>query len=241
MDTDRRRRRDSRSTAVSVPAGGVQPRAGSLGANRDEGWTFVNRSFPSGLTPEQYEAAVDTEFGFDAAAVLAQYPATDFVSSKDALARLVGDAEYVCEATRLAYLLERTKTPVFLFSFEYEVDPVVLDRVVHGLEVNFVFGNNYGPPLFAPYTLGGADLALSHTMSGYWTRFAATGDPNTDDPNVVHWPGIQAPDRGRARVGQYLRLDATVSEGSRLREAQCNFWQPFSFRSITGAVPASAP
>ena len=36
-----------------------------LGANRDEGWTFVNRAFPSDITVEQYEGAVETEFGAD--------------------------------------------------------------------------------------------------------------------------------------------------------------------------------
>ncbi len=122
------------------------------------------------MTPEQYDAAIDTEFGADAAAVLAKYPLADFASPKDALARLVGDVEYVCEARRVARLIGRTKTPVFLYSFEYEMDPVVADRVVHGMEVPVVFGNNFSPPLFPPYALGPGDLALSHAMSGYWTR-----------------------------------------------------------------------
>ena len=34
-----------------------------LGANRDEGWTFVKRSFPGDVTVPQYQAAVDAEFG----------------------------------------------------------------------------------------------------------------------------------------------------------------------------------
>ena len=149
-----------------------------LGANRDDGWTFVNRSFPADVTLAQDEAAVDAEFGVDAAPILTQYPAADFASPKDALAALATDVEYVCEARRVARLIARTNTPVFLYSFEYEVDPVVPDRVAHGLDVNFVFGNNFGPPLFAAYALGPTDLALSQAMGGYWTRFAATGDPN---------------------------------------------------------------
>lgn len=212
-----------------------------LGANRDEGWTFVNRSFPAGLTAAQYETAVQTEFGFDASAILAKYPAADFPSPKDALAQLVGDVEYVCEANRVATLIERTRTPVFLYSFEYEVDPVVRDRVVHGLEVNFVFGNNFGPPLFAPYVLNGNDLALFRAISGYWTRFARTGNPNTDDPAVVHWPAFKHPTGAGRGSDKYLTLDPTISEGKRLRETYCDFWNPFFFRSVSGAVPASAP
>ena len=213
-----------------------------LGANRDEGWTFVNRSFPSGLTSDQYEAAIDTEFGADAAMILAKYPLADYPSPKDALVRLVGDAEYACEARRVARLVERTKTPVFLYSFEYEVDPVIVDRVVHGMEVNFVFGNNFGPPLFAPYVLGPADLALSHAMSGYWTRFAAKGNPsNDDDPNVVHWPAFNHPTGNGRGSDKHLVFDVPIGESSRLRESQCDFWEPFFYRSITGAVPASMP
>ncbi len=212
-----------------------------LGANRDEGWTFVSRSFPGIVTDDQYQAALETEFGVDATAIRAAYPTDGVVSPKDALARLVGDAEYVCEANRLARLVERTKTPVFLYSFEYEVDPVVLDRVVHGLEVNFVFGNNYGPPLFAAYALAPAELALFRTIAGYWTRFAKTGDPNTDDPTVVHWPAFKHPSGAGRGADKYLILDGNIREEKRQREAECAFWDPFFLRSITGAVPASAP
>jgi len=82
---------------------------------------------------------------------------------------LAGDVEYVCEARRVSRLIARTKTPVFLYSFQYEVDPVIPDRVAHGLDVNFVFGNDFGPPLFASYMLGPTDLALSQAIGGYWT------------------------------------------------------------------------
>jgi hypothetical protein len=78
-------------------------------------------------------------------------------------------------------------------------------------------------------------------MAGYWTRFANRGDPNTDDPAVVHWPEFKHPTgRGRA-ADKYLTFDVSVREGKRQREAQCDFWESFFLRSITGAVPASAP
>jgi parallel beta-helix repeat protein len=83
---------------------------------------LCDRSFPAGLTTEQYETAVEAEFGAaDAPAILAKYPATGFASPKLALSRLIGDAEAVCEARRVARLIERTKTPVYLYSFEREV------------------------------------------------------------------------------------------------------------------------
>ena len=136
-----------------------------LGANRDEGWTFVNRSFPADLTLEQYEAAVDTEFGVDAARDPGPLSGGGLrVAEGRARRRLLGDVEYVCEARRVARLIARTNTPVFLYSFEHEVDAVIPDRVAHGLDVNFVFGNNFGPPLFARYVLRPTDLGLLKAM-----------------------------------------------------------------------------
>jgi para-nitrobenzyl esterase len=212
-----------------------------IGSTRDEGWTWVNRSFPSSMTTDQYEAALDREFGAEAAAVLTAYPAAEFSSPKDALVRLIGDVEYTCEARRIARLIERTKTPVYLYSFDREIDAVVADRVAHGMDVNFVFGNNYGPPLFPAFALTGTDLALSQAISGYWTRFAATGNPNSDDPSIVHWPAFKHPSGQGRGADKHLVLDSTIEEGMRLREAQCDFWDAYFFRSVTGAVPAAAP
>jgi para-nitrobenzyl esterase len=210
-----------------------------LGANRDEGWTFTNRAFPSGMTLEDYERTVGTEFGDDAASILAQYPAGSFATPKDALVQLVGDAEYACEARRVARLIEATKTPVYLYSFEYEVNPVVPNRVAHGLDVNFVFGNNFGPPLFPAYNLGPADLALSQAMGGYWTRFARAGSPNADDGSTVEWPAFKHPTGNGRGADKYLVVDAQIREAKRPNEAQCDFLEPYFFRSVTGAVPAA--
>ena len=238
-----------------------------LGANRDEGWTFVNRSFPGEVTPEQYDAAVNAEFGADAARILTRYPAADFASPKDALAKLAGDVEYVCEARRVARMMAGAKAPVFLYSFEYEVDPVVLDRVAHGLEVNFVFGNNFGPPLFAPYVLGLTDLALSNAMSGYWTRFAATGNPNLarrerpqlarnggqrddvddddddddGDGDGVRWPVLKHTTNRGNGSGRHIVFDVPMRVEKRVRDRQCDFWEPYFLRSISGSVPAGTP
>ena len=46
--------------------------------------------------------------------------------------------------------------------------------------------------------------------------------------------------KGRG-ADKYLILDDPVTTGKRLREAQCEFWEPYFFRSITAAVPAHTP
>jgi carboxylesterase type B len=41
-------------------------------------------------------------------------------------------------------------------------------------------------------TTNAVDLALTKAMQSYWVSFAATGNPNSDDP--TDWPRFAAPD-----------------------------------------------
>lgn len=226
-----------------------------LGATRDEGWIYVDRSFPAGLTEEQYEAAVGTEFGAaEAPAILAMYPAAAFRSPKHALSQLAGDFEAVCEARRVARLISRIGAPVYLYSFEREVPPVAGDQVIHGIDTNFVFGNNYGAP--SGYVLSPEDVALSDAIGDYWTRFAASGNPNgrkgpsepalsrprqpghdrDEDDGAVRWIANRGP-----AEGTYLALDVPIRLDGGLREEQCAYWDQFFLRSLVGSLPASSP
>jgi len=206
-----------------------------VGVNRDEGWTFVDRSFPGSFDTAQYESTVRGEFGADAPAVLSLYPASAFPSPKDALSQLTGDAEFACEARRVARFMSQARVDVYFYSFEHIVDAVTPGRVIHGMETNLVFGNNFAAP--ANHVLTAADLALFRTMSGYWGRFADTGNPTA--PGVARWPLFRV-DRYPILSDRFVILDDTVTDANRFREHHCNFWDRFYFRSVIGTVPASA-
>jgi para-nitrobenzyl esterase len=225
-----------------------------IGTTRDEGWIYVDRSFPSGLTVDQYETAVATEFGAaDAPAILARYPVADFASPKLALSRVIGDVEAVCEARRVASLVQRTGTPVYVYSFEREADAVVPDLVIHGLDRNFVYGNNFGPP--SNYVLNADDLALFGAISSYWGRFAATGNPNGDrrhlhesgrhhdgDDSLLEWPAFKHPGGRGKDADRHIVLDWPLRDDRGLREEACDFWEPFFLKSVvSGPVTASSP
>ena len=214
-----------------------------VGTNRDEAWgAFVTRSFSAGPDPTQYETWVFDEFGSDAPQMLALYPPPSTPSAAEEMARLASDVQFVCEARRMARLIERTRTPTYLYSYDYEIDGLVLDHVIHGLEANILFGNDYTTPAFpANHPLDASDFALHSAMAGYWTRFATTGNPNSDDESIVHWPAFKQPTAGGRGSSKHLVLDLNVREGMRLREQQCDFLEPFFFRSILAAVPASTP
>jgi para-nitrobenzyl esterase len=63
----------------------------------------------------------------------------------------------------------------------------------------------------------------THEMLGYWTRFAATGNPNAAaDAGAPAWPSYAA------ASDQYLQLvDPTPAALSHLSQAHCDFWATF--------------
>ena len=216
-----------------------------IGFNRDEGWgsfttPFITLSFPSGVSAAQYDDWVASEFGPHAPAVLDLYPAASS-SPIETMAQLVGDSQFTCEARRLAREIERTSTPVYVYSYEYVIPGFLMDRVLHGVESNILFGNSYAPPVFPLHPLTSADNDLHDQMAGYWTRFATTGSPNHGDQSVDSWPPFTRPSGAGRGTDKFIILDSTIQEGARLREAQCDFFQPLFLRSVVGGVPAAAP
>ena len=212
-----------------------------IGFNRDEGWgsfnnRFITASFPAGVSAAQYETWVTNEFGQQAPRVLDVYPAGS--SPTQTMATLVGDVQFICEARRVARAVEATNAPTFLYSYEYVINDLSPDFVLHGVEGNILFANNYTAPVHA---LTAADLAVHAQMAGYWTRFAATGNPNRGGDSAFSWPPFTRPNGNGRGNDKFMVFRSTPSEGGRLREQQCDFFEPFFFRSVLGGVTAAAP
>jgi para-nitrobenzyl esterase len=217
-----------------------------VGFNRDEGWgAFITRSFSTGVSLAQYEAWVLNEFGPDATDVLGLYPAdldpaTSTPPPIEAMAQVTGDVQFVCEARRLARAIERTGTPTYLYSYEHEIDTLSPDHVIHGVESNILFGNDYRPAVFPNYVLNVEDRALHAQMAGYWTRFAATGNPNRGDDSAYPWPPFKRPDGNGRGNDKYIVLAPVIGEAARTREARCDFFEPLFLRSVLSGLPAAA-
>src|SRR5207244_2958354 len=116
-------------------------------------------------------------FGTNGDAVLGEYPSSDFSTPQDALIAVMTDGRAACFARRLLRAAVATQTePAFRYVYAHTDDSGPMQKYAagHALELPFVF-HNFGPKGFAP---SAAELTLSQTIIGYWTRFAATGDPN---------------------------------------------------------------
>ena len=138
------------------------------------------------------------------------YPASGFESPKHALARLTGDVEAVCEARRIARLVDGMGTSVYLYTFERASVAASRNVVVHGRDTGFVFGNGLGHDR--------RDVVLSAAMSAYWSRFAATGDPNGDLSTPTEWPASWHR-RLHTGGGEHLVLDSPIRVDRSLRES----------------------
>ncbi|MCA9528668.1 MAG: carboxylesterase family protein [Myxococcales bacterium] len=169
----------------------------------------------------------------------AHYALADFPAPGAALAALLTDTIFRCPGLQEAAKLAK-RAPTYVYQFDYPKAAFALDGVpglpilphldrdaftgwgdgaFHSAEVQYVFGVP-APPLTSAFTPGSDGAALFHEMSGYWARFARTGDPNDTgaSSDAVAWPRFD-PD-----APELLRLDTdtTVSGGGPIDA--CKFW-----------------
>src|SRR5262249_30671758 len=156
-----------------------------FGTNREETARFVPTAATI-ATEAAYLSAARTflsQFALTSTVVdrvLAIYPAGDYPSPHAALVALTTDIRWSCPPRGI--LAEITATsPIaprryyFTRALDAAHAPAAhLFGAFHGLELFYVFGD-LGVGGYVPTA---ADLALSDAIEGYWTRFAATGDPN---------------------------------------------------------------
>jgi para-nitrobenzyl esterase len=198
------------------------------GTNANEWGLFVylgtNAAFGGSATSPlnitsaaQLNQGIATVYGAQAPMVEAQYPATD-ATAPQVFVDLVTDDVFRCPTRAMAreMMAQGTKN-YYLYSYD-------IGKAWHSFEL---------VPLFnvSELTLLGATKPSSgfiNQMQGYWTQFAATGNPNAaSDAGAPMWPSYTT------ATDQYLQLvDPTPMAISNFRKPQCDFWDSF--------VPTSA-
>jgi para-nitrobenzyl esterase len=186
-----------------------------IGANNDEGTTFVFRA--TGLTSEaEYLADLQARFGDRAADVAAIYPSSDFGGDWNAArARAVGDSGPFCSSHDTARRAADAGLPVFMYNFNYpwSLLPTVL-LAGHASEISHVFGAPYLPSPDAN------SEAVGKAMNTYWAEFARAGDPNGSKA-PAEWPAFKTGDDER------LQLDTGWETLKDFRATECEFWRGY--------------
>lgn len=191
---------------AEVFAGGRQiPVPLVAGSNADEG-TLWARNF-RGVTLERYQMILRALFRGRAREAQAVYPATDDASAAAAVVTALGDT-FVAGARHGVRGSARTQPRTYLYHFTRATDRLEAMGLgcCHACEIPYVFGN-----LAPAMGHGAVDEALSEQMMGYWTRFAATGDPNGG--GAPEWPAYTE------ETDPHLVLGETIEADQGLRKA----------------------
>jgi para-nitrobenzyl esterase len=196
-----------------------------LGSTREE-WTGVNDDPTAALTESQYEAAIHSRFDpigpTVANQVLSLYPAANYDTPEYALIAVDSDYNMTCEVrnvARAASGANRKAVWRYFYTHRFEDDAGLnASRAFHTAELYFVFGNfsPVDPPFaYAPnYVPTGAEIAFTGDMM-YWTRFAATGDPN--GAGATAWPAYDP------STDSMLQLDDTPAPINGYHNSQCDY------------------
>lgn len=186
-----------------------------VGANHDETGKSVGP-----MNETQYEAAVLALAGGAKALadqILAEYPSSAYASPRAAYVALTSDLKFICAARKVARAAVKGQSePVYRYFFTHVSDNGSVATkafgAFHGYELLFVFDHLTA----AGYTPSSGETALAAAIGGYWSRLAATGDPNGQ--GAVAWPVYDA------AKDAFLQLDDTIVAGEGVRTAQCDFW-----------------
>jgi para-nitrobenzyl esterase len=184
-----------------------------IGTNTEE----QGRNAPLTMTEEQYAEAVRAyaaSLGAPALAnaLLSQYPTAAYSSPRAAYVALTTDIKFTCPARKALRAFDQGQTePVYRYVFSHVADNVA-PRVkalgaTHGLELAFIFEILPNP--------GPGDEIVTAAFNGYWSRLAASGDPNGQA--ALSWPVYDQ------LTEAHLRFESPLEVASAYRAAQCDF------------------
>jgi para-nitrobenzyl esterase len=197
--------------SIKAGHGSVAPLA--VGTNANEFDLFV----PVGTinTCLDYATAVSALYPAAVAAeVQALYPCLAYPTPRFALTAAGTDFMFTCWARRIARAALQGGAPSvhrYLNPHVYTDSPLTPLRAFHASELPFVF-ETY--EVFG-YTPTPGDAVASSAFQDYWSRFAATGDPN-GAPEIT-WPLYDQTD-------PVVVIDSTLSTQVGVNTTQCDYW-----------------
>jgi len=182
----------------------------------NEGTIFV-RKLARPLSVAAYEQELIKLFAVVNPLVLEQYPCNS-TDCWPVIADVVGDFYLVCPTEQLANALASPTTTtnwayVFTHTPAWSVPIIPGYGAFHSSEIPFVFST-----LSMAYSATPAETTLSHQMTGYWTNFAISGNPNSPATPPLSWYPYTAFN------GSRIVLDTTLTNEFAWKSQQCQFW-----------------
>lgn len=162
-------------------------------------------------TVANYRAALVRLYGDQAGTVAARYPVADDTQVVAAATALASDRFLGWPTWRWFDLHRRNGAPTWLYEYR-RVRPRAVDDTsgrpapwgaVHSAEIEYALANLTTNPAYA-WT--DEDRRVSQVMSGYWTAFVRTGDP--DAAGLPRWP--VAPADGSPIMRQVIDVDTAA-------------------------------
>jgi para-nitrobenzyl esterase len=182
-----------------------------IGTNADEAELFLSGAY---ISSGEFEEYMEKIFGAYKDEAVALYPAAQLGDSSQALSRMLTEIGFASTA-RFAARAMSASADEEAGAYLYEFTRVPFDNPLgafHAVEIPYVFGT---AGLFSPLGIvRQADYDLSEAIMGYWTRFAATGDPNGDGAPV--WPQYDE------TTDQHLQLGDEIGVSGGLYTEACD-------------------
>ena len=211
------------SPMESLASGSVNAVPVILGSNADEGTTLSMAS--SELDAATYQTNVEQAWGDHAADILDAYAEDAAENPATAWQQILSDQYFAWEMRTWARGHTAQGHPAWLYFFSHVPDLGgeygTSLGAFHAAEIPYAFGNpqiRFGDGGDALATRD-SDVEVARLMTGYWTNFAKTGDPNGE--GLPPWPAY------RADTEPALDISATPREIARLRKAKLDVMDRF--------------
>jgi para-nitrobenzyl esterase len=188
--------------AVTFAAGRQAPVPVIAGSNADEG----SRSALNPSTLANYKVWLKDMFGGYADDVFAAYPANSNREVRAAFIALNNDFQRGQTVRALVRNVTAGGRQAYLYYFSYPGKGATAgEGAFHSLDTAFVAGGHFPKSRWGEPDA--EDWNLARLMSGYWTQFAATGDPNR--AGLPAWPEYDIGNDRCLEIGRKIQIRPT--------------------------------